>query len=608
MSEMESNKTCVENDCNHSMKRKKGVRNVEEYKCQRIKRARLQGKEYANYRGNVVKTKSTTESCRCARKCYDKIDIAQRGKLLDAIHSFSCKNEQDIYLQGLLDAVPIKHRRPRNGDKSGKRSSSFTFHVVIQERRVKVCKKAFIQLYGVSAKRVRRLQTLLLCGQTPKDMRGQQNNRKSVPVGDVQAIKDHISSFPVKISHHASKEYKYLDAQLDIKKMHTLFKEKFPDCKVKYSFYYKIFRENFNLHFGRPQIDTCGECEQLKVKIKNPNPNECAKRVAMAELAIHERRSNKFYTSMKDTKHICKNNDSVLGLTFDYMQNISLPCIPVQELFYYRQLSVFPFAIHNLKTDEASLFLYHEGQANKGPNETCSFLHKYISDNVPPCVKELHLYSDACGGQNKNNCMVRFLLSLTDTNRFDIIIHRFPIRGHSYLACDRDFALVKRVLKKTDRYYVPMEVCQLITSAGVPGKFTVNMVTSDDVLDFKNWWPSHYKKTCLSLESQIKAVPRSQKQDFAVSRFVEFQYNSRHKGTVVASEFIGGLVSHTFVLRQSSDKSLNPTIPVQKAYPAKNVPINAKKIIDLKKVLRYVPGEHRDFYDEIIQWPTKQTD
>ncbi|XP_063219665.1 uncharacterized protein LOC134529465 [Bacillus rossius redtenbacheri] len=608
MSEMESNKTCVENDCNHSMKRKKGVRNVEEYKCQRIKRARLQGKEYANYRGNVVKTKSTTESCRCARKCYDKIDIAQRGKLLDAIHSFSCKNEQDIYLQGLLDAVPIKHRRPRNGDKSGKRSFSFTFHVVIQERRVKVCKKAFIQLYGVSAKRVRRLQTLLLCGQTPKDMRGQQNNRKSVPVGDVQAIKDHISSFPVKISHHASKEYKYLDAQLDIKKMHTLFKEKFPDCKVKYSFYYKIFRENFNLHFGRPQIDTCGECEQLKVKIKNPNLNECAKRVAMAELAIHERRSNKFYTSMKDTKHICKNNDSVLGLTFDYMQNISLPCIPVQELFYYRQLSVFPFAIHNLKTDEASLFLYHEGQANKGPNETCSFLHKYISDNVPPCVKELHLYSDACGGQNKNNCMVRFLLSLTDTNRFDIIIHRFPIRGHSYLACDRDFALVKRVLKKTDRYYVPMEVCQLITSAGVPGKFTVNMVTSDDVLDFKNWWPSHYKKTCLSLESQSKAVPRSQKQDFAVSRFVEFQYNSRHKGTVVASEFIGGLVSHTFVLRQSSDKSLNPTIPVQKAYPAKNVPINAKKIIDLKKVLRYVPGEHRDFYDEIIQWPTKQTD
>ncbi|XP_063237439.1 uncharacterized protein LOC134539381 [Bacillus rossius redtenbacheri] len=459
MSEMESNKTCVENDCNHSMKRKKGVRNVEEYKCQRIKRARLQGKEYANYRRNVVKTKSTTESCRCARKCYDKIDIAQRGKLLDAIHSFSCKNEQDIYLQGLLDAVPIKHRRPRNGDKSGKRSSSFTFHVVIQERRVKVCKKAFIQLYGVSAKRVRRLQTLLLCGQTPKDMRGQQNNRKSVPVGDVQAIKDHISSFPVKISHHASKEYKYLDAQLDIKKMHTLFKEKFPDCKVKYSFYYKIFRENFNLHFGRPQIDTCGECEQLKVKIKNPNLNECAKRVAMAELAIHERRSNKFYTSMKDTKHICKNNDSVLGLTFDYMQNISLPCIPVQELFYYRQLSVFPFAIHNLKTDEASLFLYHEGQANKGPNETCSFLHKYISDNVPPCVKELHLYGDACGGQNKNNCMVRFLLSLTDTNRFDIIIHRFPIRGHSYLACDRDFALVKRVLKKTDRYYVPMEVC-----------------------------------------------------------------------------------------------------------------------------------------------------
>ncbi|KAJ8867440.1 hypothetical protein PR048_031242 [Dryococelus australis] len=147
--------------------------------------------------------------------------------------------------------------------------------------------------------------------------------------------------------------------------------------------------------------------------------------VAMAELAVHERRSNKFYTTMKETKHICKTNDSVLGLTFDYMHTISLPCIPVQELFYYSQLSVFPSDTHNLKTDEARQ------------------INTYINDNVLSCVKELHLYSDACGGQNKNNCMIRFLLSLTSNNRFDIIIHRFPIRVHSYFACDRDFALVK---------------------------------------------------------------------------------------------------------------------------------------------------------------------
>ncbi|KAJ8894363.1 hypothetical protein PR048_007010 [Dryococelus australis] len=314
----------------------------------------------------------------CTRKCYDAISIDQKGILLDDIHSFSSKNDQDTFLQGLLEAVPVKHRRPMKSDESGKRSSSFKY-VMIQEQRAKMCKKSLIQLYGISSKRARRLQTLLLLGQSPEDMRGQQDNRKSVPSGDVQAIKDHISSFTVKVSHHASKELKYLDAQLDIKKLHTMFKEKSPDSKVKYYFYYKVFKDNFNTNLGSSQID------------KTPVEN----RVAMTELAVHER-SNKFYKTMKEIKRICKTNDGVLGPSSDYMHNISLPCIPVQELFYYRQLSVFPFDIHNLKTDVARFFLYHEGQANKVPS--------------------------------------------------------------------------------------------------VAGKFTVNMVTSDDVLDFKTWWPTPYKK------------------------------------------------------------------------------------------------------------------
>lgn len=129
----------------------------------------------------------------------------------------------------------------------------------------------------------------------------------------------------------------------------------------------------------------------MKVKIKNSNLNDCAKRVASAELPVHERRSRKFYESMKKSKEISKKSGTVLGLAFDYMQNISIPCIPVQEIYYFRQLSVFPFATHNLKNDKADFFLYHEGIAKKGPNETCSFIWKYLNENASPSVRELHL-------------------------------------------------------------------------------------------------------------------------------------------------------------------------------------------------------------------------
>ena len=65
-----------------------------------------------------------------------------------------------------------------------------------------------------------------------------------------------------------------------------------------------------------------------------------------------------------------------------------LPCIPVQKLFFYRQLGVNTFCSHNLATDKADLYQYHEGLARKSPSEVCSFLKDYLS-KIPENIKEL---------------------------------------------------------------------------------------------------------------------------------------------------------------------------------------------------------------------------
>ncbi|KAJ4429296.1 hypothetical protein ANN_26300 [Periplaneta americana] len=51
------------------------------------------------------------------------------------------------------------------------------------------------------------------------------------------------------------------------------------------------------------------------------------------------------------------------------MQNMPLPHLPVQDVFYLRQLRVYWFGIHNLKTDDSKFFIYHEREAKKGANE-----------------------------------------------------------------------------------------------------------------------------------------------------------------------------------------------------------------------------------------------
>lgn len=134
--------------------------------------------------------------------------------------------------------------------------------------------------------------------------------------------------------------------------------------------------------------------------------------------------------------------------------------------------------------------------ANKGANDVCSMLLKYINTSIPHSVKKLYLFSDGCPGQNKNNTVVRFLCSLIQISRFNKIEHYFPIRGHSYLPNDRNFGTIKRKLKLHDRIYVPDQYKELIKASS--SKFEVEMVQSEDILDFDNWWPSFYKKVSFS--------------------------------------------------------------------------------------------------------------
>lgn len=51
------------------------------------------------------------------------------------------------------------------------------------------------------------------------------------------------------------------------------------------------------------------------------------------------------------------------------MQNLPLPHIPIQNIFYLRQLWVQCFGIKDLKTDKSTFYMYQESIGNKGANE-----------------------------------------------------------------------------------------------------------------------------------------------------------------------------------------------------------------------------------------------
>lgn len=118
----------------------------------------------------------------------------------------------------------------------------------------------------------------------------------------------------------------------------------------------------------------------------------------------------------------------------------------------------------------------------------------YLDQIIEPSVKELKIFSDSCGGQNRNHTVLRFWSALTITGRFNKIVHYFPERGHSFLQCDRDFGTAKRVTRKMDRVYTPDEYELLIASSRKDGGFSVRIIKNPEIVNYKDWWPLYLKK------------------------------------------------------------------------------------------------------------------
>ncbi|PSN34606.1 hypothetical protein C0J52_22019 [Blattella germanica] len=302
---------------------------------------------------------------------------------------------------------------------------------------------------------------------------------------------------------------------------------------------YKV-KDNFNYRFGRPQVDVCSLCEELQNKINSTVLNDAVKRVATAELLVHKHRAKKFYVKLNEITTLCKDRNDTAGIVFDYMQNLPLPLLSIQEMFYLRKLWHMVFCVHKLADDKSVFYTYHEGTCKKGPDEVCSFVMDFVTTCIPPEVQILHVFSDACGGQNRNHTLIRLFLSLTTCGRFQEIHQYFPVRGHSFLPCDRDFAIIKKAVHHHDRIYTPLQYNELIKNAKKKNPvFEVRAVETQQVLNYKEWWTPLFKKTTKSVQHRA---------DFQISQYRQFIYRKDQKGFVDVFQYIGGLCSDLFKL------------------------------------------------------------
>ena len=148
------------------------------------------------------------------------------------------------------------------------------------------------------------------------------------------------------------------------------------------------------------------------------------------------------------TKTPANSIDIEVHYSFDYAQQVHYPSDPLQPgpIYFLTPWKCTIFGVNcealprqiNFLTDEA-------GDCGKGANAVVSRIH-FFFDTHSFGEKDVFLHADNCTGQNKNNCMIQYLVWRTLTGRHTL---SFLSVGHTKISPDWCFGLFKRQYRRT---------------------------------------------------------------------------------------------------------------------------------------------------------------
>ncbi|CAG9827127.1 unnamed protein product [Diabrotica balteata] len=164
-----------------------------------------------------------------------------------------------------------------------------------------------------------------------------------------------------------------------------------------------VLRSPTYLAFGSPATDICGFCIRTNPEINTTKDEEQRLKLKM-DLTIHKTRAKQFFKSMKE-----ESADSVT-YCFDLQQVQNLPKAPITEALYSQQLAFYAFCVIDILTKTPVFYTWLEHEALRGMVEISFALTDFLKKtDFDPDIKHLRLFSDGCGGQNKNSHMVHAL-------------------------------------------------------------------------------------------------------------------------------------------------------------------------------------------------------
>jgi hypothetical protein len=392
-------------------------------------------------------------------------------------------------MRGLIDLHKVVYKG-KGLQLRRRRQRAFTaeYHLKspTNNKRSHVCFDAFIAVLGVGAKQVKNLNTYVWTNPhgpiVPDDGRGKHANRPNrLSESVVARIDAHILSFPRSASHYSLKtQKKFLSAELSVCKMYQMYLEKFepqaaqvvvnddaeekegstddeekeddnlPKPEVAYDFYNDRFRK-FDLTFGKPVVDSCATCDELKLKIEAADDEDSAQ-VQRIRRRDHLKEADMGYAMRKHDFDLAKKSrladpdwecpvaehrswDGTEFVCSDMAGVLQTPKVPTNKAFYLRKQKTYCYGLFSGQAEQNSLCFWNETIAKKGCNEVISAAHEFFTvRNTGSSM--LSWWGDNTSSQMKNQFLALYANELVRDDGF-AFYHRVDLKfsppGHTFM-------------------------------------------------------------------------------------------------------------------------------------------------------------------------------
>ena len=290
--------------------------------------------------------------------------------------------------------------------------------------------------------------------------------------------------------------------------------------------------------------------------------------------------ADKFTASMDKTKVV---------VTFDLQSVLQIPSMDVSPLYHSRKLCFYNFTIHNaIEPHDAYCYCWTEVEGKRGSCETGTCLYNYLK-KLPEEVTEVTLYSDTCGGQNRNKNVAALLLYAVQKTHISTIHQKFLESGHTEMKVDSMHSAIERA-KRYVPVYTALDWHTIFRNARRNHEYTVVPLSHRDFVDLN--------RLSRKLKNLTKAADGSKLQWLKVK---SLKFSKQMPGVI---EFRYGHVGPYTVLNiydkhgHSRASKLPSTLPP--LYKTM-LPISKAKCDDLCKLCRtkVIPQEVQQWYYQL---------